>query len=120
MNSTTRQPPGWERCPYLGLHDDSSTALAYASPWNYCFRATPPASLQTSYQSEACLCREYIHCTIYTSNKWGRLPRSLRGRLRLSTPKNQFMQTLVRLIILLLLIAILILTIYLPLSALPW
>jgi hypothetical protein len=78
-----------ERCPYLGLHDDSSTSLAYPSAWNYCYRAAPPASVLVSHQSETCLCPGYSDCTVYRSSKWERLPSGLRGSVRAKLGENR-------------------------------
>ena len=95
MKIKINQPIRIERCPYLGLHDDGSTALAYASEWNYCYHATPPASLRLSQQAEVCLCPQYGDCAILLSDKWGRLPRGLRGRrgarLRGNSPSSRFL-----------------------------
>jgi hypothetical protein len=88
MKVTKRQFIKVERCPYLGLHDDSSTSLAYASDWNYCYHTTPPASVLVSHQVGICLCSRYVDCTIMVSNKWGRLPRSLQGKARASFRKS--------------------------------
>jgi hypothetical protein len=68
-----------QNCPYLGLHDDQRTSLAYPSAWNYCFRANPPASVSISHQIAACLCPEYIHCPVYLSAQAGTLPVNIRG-----------------------------------------
>lgn len=88
MNNTIRRSTGMERCPYLGLHDDSSTSLAYPSTWNYCYRATPPASILVSHQVETCLCPQYVDCTVYLSNKWESLPSGLRARAGIGAWKN--------------------------------
>ena len=72
-----------ERCPYLGLHDDDSTSLAYASPWNYCYHASPPAPISMEHQVQACLCAQYVVCPVLLSGKRGRFPRRLREKTRL-------------------------------------
>jgi hypothetical protein len=69
-----------ERCPYLGLHDDSSTALGYASPWNYCYRAVPASSVRLEHQSQTCLEAGYAHCAVLLSDRRRPLPRRLRGK----------------------------------------
>ena len=69
----------YDRCPYLGLHDDRSTSLAFPSNWNFCYRAKPPASVVLSHQSEACLIPQYLQCPVYLREKTGRLPSNLRG-----------------------------------------
>jgi hypothetical protein len=80
MIITNRRSTDLKHCPYLGLHDDRSTALAYPSPWNYCYRATRPAPVLVSHQAEVCLCSRYADCPVMLSSKPGRFPRSLRGR----------------------------------------
>lgn len=71
---------GRERCPHLGLHDDPGTSLAYPAIWNYCYRATPPASIQISHQVEVCLCHVHDQCLVYRSKNPGPLPASLQGK----------------------------------------
>lgn len=71
-----------QRCPFLGLHDDPGTALAYPSSWNYCYHATPPASVQAAHQEEACLCPLYVNCVVYLTGKTDPLPASLHGKRR--------------------------------------
>jgi len=78
MNSSN-QKLVLQNCPYLGLHDDQRTSLAYPSAWNYCFRARPPASVSISHQIAACLSLEYIKCPVYLAEKGGILPSDLRG-----------------------------------------
>jgi hypothetical protein len=78
MNSSN-QKFSLQNCPYLGLHDDQRTSLAYPSAWNYCFRARPSASVSISHQIAACLSPEYIHCPVYLAVQDGTLPANLRG-----------------------------------------
>ena len=68
-----------ETCPYLGLHDDSATSLAYPSNWNYCYRARPPASVSISHQVAACLSRAHVDCPVYLAERERPLPSGLRG-----------------------------------------
>ncbi len=72
-----------DRCPYLGLHDDRFTSLAFPSNWNFCYRAKPPASVVLSHQSEACLTDQYVQCPVYLRAENRRLPSELRGRANL-------------------------------------
>ncbi len=67
------------RCPYLGLHDDSATSLAFPSTWNYCYRARPPAPVLLSQQTKACLGPGYANCPVYLRKETGALPSNLRG-----------------------------------------
>ena len=78
MNST-KQSIIFQNCPYLGLHDDQRTSLAYPSAWNYCYRVHPPASVSISHQIAACLCPEFIQCPVYLAAQEGTLPATLRG-----------------------------------------
>jgi hypothetical protein len=108
--STAKHPQHpWQRCPYLGLHDDRSTSLAYASPWNYCYRAEPPGSVAASYQSRVCLRRCYVDCAVYHSTGSSRLPRYLRVRGKSTKLQHPVRIQVVRLVELSLLITILIL-----------
>jgi hypothetical protein len=68
-----------QRCPFLGLHDDPGTSLAYPSAWNYCFRARPPASVQITHQVAACLSPGHVRCPVYRAVEVGALPSNLRG-----------------------------------------
>ena len=112
MKITNRQPILTERCPYLGLHDDNSTSLAYASPWNYCYHATPPASIRVEHQVEVCLSSHYVDCPVMRSNKWGRLSRHLRGRAGGYIRKNGLSSTALWLVLFALLLLILVLVLF--------
>jgi hypothetical protein len=68
-----------ERCPYLGLHDDASTSLAYPSLWNYCHCAVPPGPVSVPHQISTCLSREHGRCKVYLALETRPLPRELRG-----------------------------------------
>jgi hypothetical protein len=68
-----------ERCPYLGLHDDASTSLAYPSLWNYCHCAVPPGPVAVPHQISTCLSREHGRCKVYIALDARPLPRELRG-----------------------------------------
>jgi hypothetical protein len=110
----TQPPSGWVRCPYLGLHDDSSTSLAYPSDWNYCYHANPAAPIRVSHQADVCLCPEYIHCPVNVSNTWGRLPRPLRGKAAASLEADEFAGTRHRTLLLALLVLLLTLLVFEP------
>lgn len=108
MNINIRQPVRIVRCPYLGLQDDDSTSLAYASPWNICYHAAPPAPVLVSHQAEVCLCPQYVGCPVLLSNQWRRFPRNLRGKAGASLNKNSSSTRLAWLIVFVLLGVILI------------
>jgi len=78
-----------QNCPYLGLHDDQRTSLAYPSAWNYCFRARPPASVSISHQIAACLSPEYLQCPVYLTEQDGILPSDLRGSSSAPTQRRK-------------------------------
>jgi hypothetical protein len=52
-------------CPYLGLEDDPSTSLDFASAGNYCHKARPIASVNGDFQERYCLSAQHITCPIY-------------------------------------------------------
>lgn len=116
MNRVTSPQPAWQRCPYLGLHDDSSTCLSYASTWNYCYRAMPPAPVLASHQAEACLHPRFVDCAVFRAETWGRLPRKLRGQ---GETGHRPAGRVTRLVVLFLLFIILLLLFFYPQSILP-
>jgi len=71
--------PMHERCPFLGLHDDPKTALAYPSPWNCCYRARPHAPVSVPQQMSTCLNRNHADCPMLLAESPSELPRELRG-----------------------------------------
>lgn len=80
MKQIASASPGMHvRCPYLGLHDDRSTSLAYPSAWNYCYRALPPESVVPTHQESVCLTGMYQQCPIYLRAQNGPLPVDLKG-----------------------------------------
>ncbi len=113
MRTVNRQPIQIERCPYLGLHDDPSTALAYPSGWNYCFHAEPPASILVAHQVNVCLTANYSNCGIIIANKRGRLPQSLHGRSNKHFHRSGMPRKLLWLALFVLVIALLLLILFL-------
>jgi hypothetical protein len=113
MRTANRQLLQSERCPYLGLHDDPGTALAYPSDWNYCFHAKPPASILAAYQINVCLTTNYSSCAIVTTNKWRRLPRSLHGKSDKLFHRSDLSRRLPGLALFVLVIVILLLALFL-------
>ncbi len=67
-----------ERCPYLGLRDDSETALGFASNWNYCHHVKPRAIPSLEHQRSICLTTEYTSCPVFLAESKKRLPKDLR------------------------------------------
>jgi len=93
------------RCPYLGLHDDRFTSLAFPSNWNFCYRAKPPSSIDLSHQTEFCLEPQYVQCPVYLRTKAGPLPSPLRGSARLSNSGSRLGLTLFLLLLVILVAA---------------
>jgi hypothetical protein len=57
-------------CPFLGLKDDSDTALAYPSPANHCFRSNPPIAIKLDHQREFCLSGNHRLCGLFQGKPW--------------------------------------------------
>ncbi len=72
--------PARQQCPHLGLLDDPTTALAYPSEWNVCYRAQPSSPVHISHQREACLDRRFADCIVFQNALTGAMPSELRGR----------------------------------------
>ena len=119
MNRVISQQPPWQRCPYLGLHDDSSTSLAYASPWNFCYRTERPGPVLVSYQASVCLRRNFSDCGVYQSATWARLPPHLRGKVKVAKRTNPVPGWVFRLLELILLAGILALIVLYAQRVLP-
>jgi hypothetical protein len=49
-------------CPFLGLKDDSTTALSFPSSGNHCFHARPVVSVKLEYQGAYCLTLNHTQC----------------------------------------------------------
>jgi chromosome partitioning protein len=60
--------PIYSFCPYFGLKDDMSTALAYPSEVNCCYRAKPKAVPKMEHQSIHCLTQKYVSCVMLREN----------------------------------------------------
>lgn len=69
--------PIYSFCPFLGLKDDVTTALAYPSEVNCCYRAKPSAVPKKDYQSTNCLTQKYIGCVMLHENMEMPLPNEL-------------------------------------------
>jgi hypothetical protein len=52
-------------CQYLGLKNDSDTALSYPSPANHCYRINPVTPIKIDHQEEFCLSGKHRLCLIY-------------------------------------------------------
>ena len=115
-----------QNCPYLGLQDDQRTSLAYPSAWNYCYRSHPPASVSIAHQISACLCPEYVKCTVYQSGQGGALPADLRGSSSSSTRRRKSARSKTRRmawaasVILLLIMAVIVIQRFFPGTLQSW
>jgi len=74
-------------CPFLGFEDDPETALAYPSPYNFCYHCKPISPVNMIHQRDVCLVGDYPQCPV-TSKRILRLSRgSARKSPRSSTEK---------------------------------
>jgi hypothetical protein len=49
-------------CPFLGLRDDSTTALSFPSSGNHCFHAKPVLPVKLEFQGTHCLSSNHTNC----------------------------------------------------------
>ncbi len=80
-----------KRCPYLGLREDSDTALGFPSEWNFCHRAKPVAIPNQEHQQNFCLTTQHVNCPVFSTEKKSSLPKDLRipkwsGQRRIVSP----------------------------------
>jgi hypothetical protein len=73
-------------CPYLGLVDDSSTSIGFASLSNYCHRARPIAPAIFEHQRSYCLVENHVSCPIF--KQAGDLSMPLELRAHVSRPSH--------------------------------
>ena len=67
-------------CPYLGLLDDSQTALSFPSAGNLCNHSKPLASPSLEYQRSVCLKgRRHTQCPVFTRSELAPLPPDIIG-----------------------------------------
>lgn len=85
-------------CPSIGFEDDPETALAYPSPYNYCYHSKPIAPVSISHQRRVCLSLYYGDCPVYQKNVLEPLPKEYRGSL----PARRMSKTAISILILLL------------------
>ena len=87
MNSDTISPLNIKEkpskvCPYLGLIEDSQTALSFSSGSNVCYHAKPLASPNLEYQRSVCLKgRRHTLCPVFTRTELAPLPLEISGGL---------------------------------------
>lgn len=56
------------RCPYVGADADPTTALAFPSEANHCFRTNLPVPVSLIHQETFCLSNGYDRCPVYQQN----------------------------------------------------
>lgn len=66
-------------CPFLGFEDDPETALAYPSPFNFCYHCKPISPVNMIHQRDVCLAGGYPQCPVYQQENLAPFPKGLRG-----------------------------------------
>ena len=61
-------------CPYLGSHQDPSTARSYVTPDNCCYHVQPATTVKGETQRTNCLTYNYTKCPIYRHQGEIKLP----------------------------------------------
>ena len=65
------------RCSYLGMPDDPTTALEFASDGNFCYHALPAAPPNAAHQKAFCLTDQHIYCPILLHAEKKPLPQNV-------------------------------------------
>jgi hypothetical protein len=65
-------------CPFLGLKNDPSTSLSYASVLNDCHLAEPSYTPKLDHQEAFCLAGTHETCPVFLRQQVGPLPREIR------------------------------------------
>lgn len=71
---TPSTPVANEACPFIGLEDDPSTRLLFASPVACCHRADPVDAVDLGHQQAYCLTAVYKLCPVFIRPEWDPLP----------------------------------------------
>ncbi len=64
-------------CPYIGLEDDPSTRLLFASPAACCHRVDPVSAVDLGHQQTHCLTSVHKLCPVFMRPEWGPIPSEL-------------------------------------------
>ena len=64
-------------CPYIGLEDDPSTRLLFASPAACCHRVDPISAIDLGHQQTHCLTSMHKLCSVFMRPEWGPMPPEL-------------------------------------------
>jgi len=65
-------------CPFIGLPQDSQTALSYPSSWNVCHHTKPAGTPNLHFQQSFCFSKNHCTCPIYTRLERYPLPSGIR------------------------------------------
>ncbi len=65
-------------CPFLGLSQDSQTALSYPSSWNVCHHTKPAGTPNLHFQQSFCFSKNHCTCPVYTRLERYPLPSGIR------------------------------------------
>ncbi len=65
-------------CPFIGLPQDSQTALSYPSSWNVCHHTTPAGTPNLHFQQSFCFSKNHCTCPVYTRLERYPLPSGIR------------------------------------------
>lgn len=87
--SKETQNPKTQTCPYLGLHDDSTSHMAFTSPLNCCHGSkSSPTPVKMEHQNAHCLTSEFADCPVFLAGSKKSFPRNLRARTK-SAPRGR-------------------------------
>ena len=75
-------------CPFLGLAADESTAMAYPSTQNYCYRVHPKTAPGAAYQRKFCLDAAHAQCPVYLTVQTDALPAEMMNNNPQKTQKK--------------------------------
>jgi hypothetical protein len=69
-------------CPFLGMFEDSGTALAFPSAWNHCHHCNPASSVALDHQKTCCLTGGYETCPAFLQSPNDAFPIGLQNVMR--------------------------------------
>ncbi len=94
-------------CPFLGLVEDPTTAMAFPSAGNCCNRTKPVALISPEHQRTYCLTNRYSTCPVFSREEGTPLPAEMRPILSdLSSERRPARRSFPLLIVLLVLVII--------------
>jgi hypothetical protein len=69
-------------CPFIGLPEDSQTALSYPSSWNVCHHTKPAGIPNLYFQQSFCFSKNHCTCPVYTRLERYPLPTGIRLQIK--------------------------------------